>query len=219
MSDNVVVDYGWTTDEEPCSCGYIAPKVYAVLKELGVRRVLDLGSGNGRLCADLAQRGYDTVGVEYDQGGVKVARAHYPQLHFYNYGVQDDPAALLKAEQTPFDTVVSTEVIEHLFAPHLLPKYAGAVLRPGGYLIVTTPYHGYLKNLVLSLFGKWDRHLTALWHGGHIKFWSRATLSQLLSENGFDVIGFHGVGRMPYLWKSMVVVARKKAGVTAEDVR
>ena len=219
MSDNVVVDYGWTTAEEPCSCGYIAPKVYVLLQQLGVRRVLDLGSGNGRLCADLAQRGYDTVGVEYDQGGVNVARAQYPLLRFYNYGVQDDPAALLKAEPTPFDAVVSTEVIEHLFAPHLLPKYAGSVLRPGGYLIVTTPYHGYIKNLVLSLLDKWDRHHTALWHGGHIKFWSRATLAQLLTGNGFDVVGFHGVGRMPYLWKSMVMVARKKVGAAAEEAR
>jgi hypothetical protein len=48
-----------------------------------------------------------------------------------------------------------------------------------------------------------------LWHGGHIKFWSRATLSQLLRDNGFTVIDFSGVGRVPYLWKSMVLVAQK----------
>jgi 2-polyprenyl-6-hydroxyphenyl methylase/3-demethylubiquinone-9 3-methyltransferase len=35
-------------------------------------------------------------------------------------------------------------------------------------------------------------------------------LIQLLEENGFKVIGFHGVGRVPYLWKSMVVVAEKR---------
>jgi 2-polyprenyl-3-methyl-5-hydroxy-6-metoxy-1,4-benzoquinol methylase len=107
------------------------------------------------------------------------------------------------------DAVVSTEVIEHLFSPHLLPIYAFKVLNSKGYIILTTPYHGYLKNLLLSLFGKWDKHHTPLWHGGHIKFWSRATLTQLLSENGFKVIGFSGVGRVPYLWKSMVIVAQK----------
>ena len=76
---------------------------------------------------------------------------------------------------------------------------------------MTTPYHGYLKNLALSIFGMWDYHHTALWHGGHIKFWSRATLTKLLNENGFDVIEFHGVGRVAYLWKSMLLVARKRA--------
>lgn len=105
--------------------------------------------------------------------------------------------------------MVSTEVIEHLFSPHLLPRFAAGVLKPGGWLVISTPYHGYLKNLALSLVDKWDDHHTPLWHGGHIKFWSRATLSRLLEENGFVVEGFSGVGRLPWLWKSMVLVARK----------
>jgi 2-polyprenyl-6-hydroxyphenyl methylase/3-demethylubiquinone-9 3-methyltransferase len=83
------------------------------------------------------------------------------------------------------------------------------VLKPGGLLIISTPYHGYLKNLALSIFGKWDDHHTALWDGGHIKFWSRSTLTQLLEAGGFDVIDFRGVGRLPWLWKSMVLIARK----------
>jgi hypothetical protein len=37
---------------------------------------------------------------------------------------------------------------------------------------VSTPYHGYHKNLGLALSGKMDAHFTALWEGGHIKFFS-----------------------------------------------
>ena len=146
--------------------------------------------------------------MENDQQGVRIAAAAYPSIRFFNFGVQDDPAKLLACEQ-PFDVVVSTEVIEHLYAPHLLPTYARSCLRDGGFLIVTTPYHGYLKNLALSVLNKWDSHHTPLWHGGHIKFWSKATLTQLLAEHGFQVTGFSGVGRVPFLWKSMVIVARK----------
>ncbi|MGI8567926.1 MAG: class I SAM-dependent methyltransferase [Methylocella sp.] len=118
-----------------------------------------------------------------------------------NYGVQDDPRLLLSQEK-PFDAVVSTEVIEHLFSPHLLPQYAAAVLKEGGYLLITTPYHGYLKNLALSIFDKWDFHHPVLRNGGHIKFWSQATLTELLSQNGFRVIAFGGVGRFPYCGKA-----------------
>jgi len=75
-------------------------------------------------------------------------------------------------------------------------------------LVISTPYHGYIKNLALSVFDKWDSHHTPLWHGGHIKFWSRKTLTQLLEDNGFKVIGFSGVGRIPYLWKSMILIAK-----------
>lgn len=206
MNDNLVDNYGWSSASGPQSCGYIAPRILQLLKNLKVQRVLDLGSGNGVLCGQMAANGLEVCGVEYDKEGVEVARAALPGIAFYNYGVQDDPSQLL-SQEAPFDAVVSTEVIEHLFSPHLLPAYAGGVLKPGGYLIVTTPYHGYIKNLVLSIFGKWDKHFTVLWHGGHIKFWSRATLTQLLEERGFRVIAFSGVGRIPYLWKSMVVVA------------
>jgi 2-polyprenyl-6-hydroxyphenyl methylase/3-demethylubiquinone-9 3-methyltransferase len=108
-----------------------------------------------------------------------------------------------------FDAAVSTEVIEHLYAPHLLPRFAHALVRPGGHLVLTTPYHGYWKNLALSLFDKWDHHHTALWHGGHIKFFSRRTLTRLLTENGWQVRRFRGIGRLPGLWKSMLLVAQR----------
>ena len=77
--------------------------------------------------------------------------------------------------------------------------------------IFTTPYHGYWKNVVMALTGKLDAHFTVLWDGGHIKFWSRRTLTRLLEEAGFRVERFVGVGRVPLLWKSMILVARKPA--------
>jgi 2-polyprenyl-3-methyl-5-hydroxy-6-metoxy-1,4-benzoquinol methylase len=209
MSQNVVDDYGWQSASGPQSCGYIAPTVLTLLKSTGAKRVADLGSGNGALCAEIKLQGCAVVGIEYDPKGVELARRHYTGIPFHNFGVQDDPQALLNLE-APFDAVISTEVIEHLFSPHLLPQYAAAILKPGGHLIVSTPYHGYVKNVMLALFNKWDHHHTAMWHGGHIKFWSRATLTQLLEENGFEVVSFHGVGRAPLLWKSMILVARKR---------
>jgi len=209
MGENLVENYGWSKEPEAvASCGYIVPEILAILKKLGVTRILDIGAGNGKLCSVLATKGFQIVGAEYDKEGVEIARLRYPQISFYRVDVSEDPALLMEHEEK-FDAVVSTEVVEHLFSPHFLPIYAKAVLKDGGYLIVTTPYHGYIKNLLLSLFNKWDFHHTALWHGGHIKFWSRATLSRLLEENGFDMVRFSGVGRLPYLWKSMVLVARK----------
>jgi hypothetical protein len=34
-------------------------------------------------------------------------------------------------------------------------------------------------------------------------------LSQLLNESGFRIVRFIGAGRLPFLWKSMIVVAQK----------
>jgi len=54
-----------------------------------------------------------------------------------------------------------------------------------------------------------DDHLTVLWDGGHIKFFSVKTLGVLLTETGFRQISFLSVGRVPPLAKSMVAVVRK----------
>jgi 2-polyprenyl-3-methyl-5-hydroxy-6-metoxy-1,4-benzoquinol methylase len=125
---------------------------------------------------------------------------------FHQIGVDDDPTII---GNESFDVAIATEVVEHLLRPHNLPSFAKRLLRPGGHLIISTPYHGYIKNLVLALTNKWDAHLSPFWEGGHIKFWSRRTLSQLLNESGFDVVRFIGAGRLPLLWKSMIIVAQK----------
>ena len=125
---------------------------------------------------------------------------------FHELGVDDDPSTI--GNET-FDMAIATEVIEHLARPRNLPRFAKQLLRPGGHLIISTPYHGYLKNLILALTNRWDAHLSPFWDGGHIKFWSYKTLSQLLNESGFRVVRFIGAGRLPFLWKSMIVVAQK----------
>ncbi|MBI4726237.1 hypothetical protein HY768_03260 [candidate division TA06 bacterium] len=75
--------------------------------------------------------------------------------------------------------------------------------------MLTTPYHGYWKNLAIALFNQWDFHHTVNWQGGHIKFFSPRTLRSLLEEAGFKNIEFKYAGRFPLLWKSMIAIARK----------
>ncbi len=79
----------------------------------------------------------------------------------------------------------------------------------GGVAIISTPYHGYWKNLALAVTGKMDYHFTPLWTHGHIKFWSRDTLGRLLREAGFENISFRRVGRIHPLAKSMIAIAEK----------
>ena len=199
--------YRWGSAAVPHTAAYLHSHIIAACRRVSANRILDLGCGNGALCASLRSAGFDVVGCDPSEDGIAIARRAYPGIPFHKLGVYDSPAAL---DSNGFDVVVSTEVIEHLFLPRSLPRFAATVLRSGGHLVLTTPYHGYLKNLALSLSGKWDWHFTALRDGGHIKFWSRATLSRLLSEEGFSVSEFIGTGRCPYLWKSMILIARTR---------
>lgn len=210
MTDAKTADYGWT-GSAPTSSNYINPAILKLLRKASASNVLDAGCGNGELAAYLARAGYNVVGVDGDPGGVELARTKFPDVRF-EVGLFGQSPLMLKA--TPdgrFDYVVSTEVVEHLYSPHELAQFCFEALRPGGYLSMSTPYHGYLKNLALAVTNSWDNHHTVHWHGGHIKFWSAATLGKLLTDAGFEVVGFTGVGRAPYLWKSMILTARKPA--------
>ena len=111
----------------------------------------------------------------------------------------------------PVDALIPTEVIEHLYDPHSFLSNCHSLLKPGGTLVLTTPYHGYLKNLLLALTGKTEFHYDALRVHGHIKFFSRKTIEKALTNAGFANIQFAGAGRIPYAWKSMVLKATKPA--------
>ncbi len=102
----------------------------------------------------------------------------------------------LASEFGQFPMVLSLEVVEHLYDPRLYAKNLFDLVEPGGFAVVSTPYHGYLENCAFAISGKMDKHFTALWDGGHIKFWSILTLSTLLTELGFAEIRFLRVGRL-----------------------
>lgn len=129
---NRVETYGWNSDRGPHSCDYLAPVVLAWLRELHPQKVIDLGAGNGALCRTMAEAGHTVVGIEPDAAGVEIARRQCPRAQIYQLGVDDAPDAVLRDHPDGFDIAVSTEVLEHLYAPRRLPAFAHAVLRKGG---------------------------------------------------------------------------------------
>ena len=168
-------------------------------------RVLDVGCGNGSTVGEFLTLRCNVVGIDLSSEGIALARKSHPPARFERLPADDHILENLQCE--PFDVVFSTEVIEHLYDPHAFARGCYNALRPGGRFAVSTPYHGYLKNLVLAALNKFDTHANRLWRGGHIKLWSRKTLASLLRETGFTNLCFRGAGRIPYLWMTMLMAA------------
>lgn len=200
-------DYGYRNDEPFHNFFYLKDAALSMLDKNRNGCILDLGCGNGHLANFLVDQGYNVYGTDASVRGIAIAKQKRADRFF----VQDLSSGELPSElrEKRFDTIISTEVIEHLYDPRLFVNFCHQVLaEEKGELIISAPYHGYLKNLLLSLLNKWDAHMDPLWDGGHIKFWSRDTLGQLLTDQGFTVTAFKGCGRVPYLWKSMVIKAK-----------
>jgi 2-polyprenyl-3-methyl-5-hydroxy-6-metoxy-1,4-benzoquinol methylase len=187
------------------------PYLFALAGGVGTgTRVLDVGCGNGFLCGELLRRGCGVVGIDLSLQGIEIARRSHPRARFELLAA--DAQLLETLGEPPFDLVVSTEVVEHLYSPRKYARGCFDALKPGGRFICTTPYHGYFKNLVIALLGKWEAHANPLWDGGHIKLWSRRTLTHLLQETGFVNIRFRGAGRIPGLWMTMLMSGDKPGG-------
>ena len=211
MAANAYTEFEWGS--ERAGNGASGEKLTDVFVRLvqqidGVRSICDLGCGNGHIAGRLASHGYQVTGIDASRSGIRIAQRAYPHVNFVEALIDRD---LIERTPNQFDLVMSSDVIEHLYRPSDLLEAAFALTKPGGHILLGTPYHGYLKNLALALSGRMDSHFSALHDGGHIKFFSVKTLSQLVTSHSFTDLSFSFYGRAPLLWKNMICHARKPA--------
>jgi len=200
-------EFVWVSPEASTNRPYTSGPVIRALRDFGAKTVLDLGCGNGQFTGQLTDLGFQAVGVDMSSSGIEIARKTRPDLEFDLVDIAED---LPEQYCGRFDSVVAVEVVEHLLLPRQLMQRAAQALKPGGSLIVTAPYHGYLKNLALAVTNQYDHHWQALRDYGHVKFFSKRTLCQLFEECGFTVTSVQGAGRLPLLAKSMVITGKMR---------
>lgn len=203
-----VDEYRYTNPAPGHTYAYLSRPVFELIAaertRRPVRRVFELGCGNGAFASEVQKTGMDVCAVDVSISGIEQARAAYIGPRFEIGSAYED----LASRFGEFDIVISLEVVEHLYSPRKWAANISRLLVPGGLAIVSTPYHGYLKNLALAAAGRWDSHLNPLWDHGHIKFWSVPTITELLREAGLDCEAVRRVGRIPALAMSMVLSAR-----------
>ncbi len=163
-------------------------------------RVLDLGCGAGRFVAALRDAGADPVGVEIASGALERARAVAPGADL-RLLAQDGSIPL---EHGSVDLVWCSEVLEHIAdGAHLLQE-ARRVLRPGGRMLVTVPYHGRLQASLVALL-RFDAHFDP--QGQHLRFFTRASLAASLRAAGFAEPRVRAVGGAPLFRETLVARA------------
>ncbi len=164
---------------------------------------LDVGCGSGWLVGRALERGFHAQGMDIAEGAVERARADYPGATFVAHSTDILPWPI---ERDSIDVVTCFEVIEHLLESQQLIQGIREVLHPGGFAAITTPYHGLVKNLALSIHG-FDHHFSVT--GDHIRFFSDNALKQLVESEGFRVERMAHYGRLPLVWSGVMAWARK----------
>ncbi len=160
-------------------------------------RALDLGCGTGAFAAVLAQAGARPVGVEVAEAAARRARAQHPELSFRLAPI-DGP---LPFDQSSFELVWCSEVIEHVADTARWLSEVRRVLTPGGRLLLTTPAHGRLR----VALGGIERFSEPL--GDHLHLYTRRSLTETLGDCGFREIQVRAVGGLPLLKRMLLARA------------
>src|SRR5882672_6863577 len=125
-------DFGFATEAESHMHEHFMPCVFQFAGELKPgTRVLDVGCGNGFTCGEFLRCGCYVVGIDLSEEGIGWARRTYPQGRFDLLAA--DGEILRRLNEEPFDIVISTEVVEHLYAPREWTRGCFAALKPGGH--------------------------------------------------------------------------------------
>ena len=171
-------------------------------------KVLDAGCAFGIVTKAIKDLGHEVIGIDIQEEYIRTARNLFPGIRFEVESVTGDLKHLMP--KGGWDVIVSTEVIEHLYAPQRFLENMNKHLKSGGTLLIGTPYHGYFKNLAIALVNKFDYHFMVDEEGGHIKFFSPKTLAAMLRQTGFEPIDYLCAGRCLLIWRGMMYKAIKK---------
>ena len=129
-----------------------------VITEYGRGEVLDIGCGNKPYASLFSDEVTSYVGVDIEQSHLKKVDIICP-------------ATAIPLPDNSFDTVFSTQTIEHVFDHRLLLQEAFRLLRPGGHLILSGPFYWPLHEEPYDFFR-----------------FTRYGFEQLLQQAGFSVL-------------------------------
>ncbi len=168
--------------------------------------VVDFGCGAGKVLEEIKKINprAKLVGLDVSQRALRSAQKTLPNATF---------CEIADGERFPLDNntadfVFSSEVIEHVYDTENAVSEISRILKPGGNLLLTTPHHGFLKNLLITLFA-FDKHFNPT--GPHVRFFSKKTLLNLLKKYGLEIERYGYYGRFYPISHSIFVLARKQA--------
>jgi 2-polyprenyl-6-hydroxyphenyl methylase/3-demethylubiquinone-9 3-methyltransferase len=165
-------------------------------------RVLDIGCGDGRLTAAIAQAGFVVVGIDVAEEPLRRARELHEGIDV-RLVPADGEGPLADAS---FDVVWAGETIEHVTDTAGWLSELRRVLRSGGSLLLSTPAHDRLTLLSVALSSRrFDRRFDP--RSDHVRFYTRRTLARLLADFGFEQIELRAAGGLPLARRTLLAAA------------
>jgi SAM-dependent methyltransferase len=151
--------------------------------------LLDVGCGTGAFTIGAALRGYESLGLNWEEHNQKAAaeRARLCKADSARFEVLDiRNLHTLPDLSKRYDVAICVEAIEHIIDDRKLLRDIAACLKPGGRLLLTTP-HLFFRPISASDMGPYSR----VEDGGHVRRgYTPGMLHELCRQAGLEVERF-----------------------------
>jgi 2-polyprenyl-3-methyl-5-hydroxy-6-metoxy-1,4-benzoquinol methylase len=148
---------------------------------VGAQTVLEVGAATGYLSEAIAQRGSRVVSVEPDVDAARIAGGRGLDVR-----VGSVESAVQPGET--FDCIVLADVIEHVLDADAFLTTVLRHLAPGGALVISIPNVAHYTNRWALMRGRFDYTKTGLLDYTHLRFYTRASLSELASRHNLEIV-------------------------------
>ena len=145
-----------------------------IIGKINSKQLLDVGCSYGFLLDVAVERGWKVWGSELSKKQSSYAAERHP-------GVCNNAVSECNFPSNFFDAITAYEILEHVSSPREFLKDFRQVLRPGGYLAMTTPN---VAGWEAKLMGRYWLNLIRM----HLYYFSPGTIRRILEEEGFTVI-------------------------------
>ncbi len=167
----------------------------SISKYLG-KKILDIGSGDGTVLDYISRRRKvkKMVGLEISKIAIEQAKKKNNNVKYF-LGSADD---VYPFEKEYFDTLIMTDVIEHIMDINTMLSQCRLVVKREGKLIIVTPVFNLLKKIIIASFF-WESFFHPT--NQHIRFFTKKSMDLIMRKHGFKRIyyrwGLTWFGIMP----------------------
>ena len=174
-------------------------------------KVLDAGCYVGDVCARVRELGFESYGIDAFPQNVAEAKTKHPDIDF-RVGELGQP---LPYEADFFDVIWAGDVIEHVYDTIKLFSEFNRVLKPGGFLVASTPMHNLPKMMMITLLGL-HKHFHP--EHKHVRFYTIKNFRMILNKYGFEVRSEQYFGRIKPIANNMLFISEKVKTIDFSEV-
>ena len=195
----------WENQEELSDFKYKWPVLKNFIPKDKGTRILDFGCGKGLITKEISKINQKAIitGVDVSQEALKSAKKRVKKANF----TKIYESKKLPFKDASFDFIIASDVLEHVYDTEFAFSELGRVLKKDGKILISVPYNGLIKRVIIALF---FFEMVFQPTSPHIRHFTRGTLINCLDKVKISELKTGYYGRFFPLSNGMFVLGFKK---------